>query len=264
MKVKLLYKTPNMLNPTYTFEVNGITTKTLMALSRHQGIQLTVQSSRYTMKKSIKNSDNDLNLITLSKVDEVRDLQIKQINEICDLVASNPELPQDDLNLLLPQGYKYNLVMTANSEKLEHFYNLRNNKTHAHWDIQDLAEKLNDEIYINVNNNDFKEFTPLSVVARAIRKCYSTEDKSDNGGEKDLSLIKRVAITSKHSSVLRHCIIPIPYKDMILTKDKYYYYTEDFDGNEYLVYNLQELVESDNCIMIETLIPKGYHYLLNK
>lgn len=261
MKVDLLYKTPNLINPTYTFEVSDITTKTLMALSRHQTIQLTVQSSRYTMKKSIKNSDNNEDLITPSKDIDVYEFQVKQINDICEFVKAHPNVNQDDLNLLLPQGYRYSLVMTLNHNALVHFYEMRNNETHAHWDIQDLAEKV---WYTKDHKYFEKESTPLSVVARAIRKCYSTEDKSDNGGEKDLALIKRVAITSKHSSVLRHCTIPILFKDSVVTKSNYSYYTEDLNGNEYVVYNMQEFVESDYFIMVKGLIPEEYHYLLHK
>lgn len=198
MKVDLLYKTPNLINPTYTFEVSDITTKTLMALSRHQTIQLTVQSSRYTMKKSIKNSDNNEDLITLSKDIDVYEFQVKQINDICEFVKAHPNVNQDDLNLLLPQGYRYSLVMSLNHNALVHFYEMRNNETHAHWDIQDLAEQV---WYAKSYEVFEKESTPLSVVARAIRKCYSTEDKSDNGGEKDLALIRRVGVQSKHYSV---------------------------------------------------------------
>lgn len=259
MKVKLLYKTPKLTIPTYTFEVTGISTKTLMALSRHQSIQLTVQSSRYTMLKSFKNEVSNENLLTLSKNKSIRDLQVKQINEVRELVKDNPKLKQDELNLLLPQGYKYNLVMTADEQALKHFYSLRNDKSHAHWDIKDLAEKVNYEIKLNKNNENFEKTTPLVVVAKAIRKCYSTENNSDNGGKKDLSLIKRVAITSKHSSVLRHCVIPIKLRKNIGVR--YGYIT---NNNEYIVVNLQELIElyKKNPKEIKPCIPKEYTYLL--
>lgn len=259
MKVDLLYKTPKLTIPTYTFEVTGISTKTLMALSRHQSIQLTVQSSRYTMLKSFKKTIRNEDLLTLSKVKVIRDLQIKQINEIQKLVKNNPDLKQDELNLLLPQGYKYNLVMTADAKALKHFYSLRNDKSHAHWDIKDLAEKLNYEMELNKDNENFEKTTPLSVVAKAIRKCYSTEHNSDNGGEKDLSLIKRVAVTSKHSSVLRHCVIPIKLKKFIGVR--YGYVT---NNGEYVVVNLQELIElyRKNPELVKPFIPKEYTYLL--
>lgn len=49
-----------------------------------------------------------------------------------------------------------------------------------------------------------KHCTPLEVCSMAIRTCWQSFDKSDNGGEKDLSLIDRVGNKNKHSSTLEH------------------------------------------------------------
>ena len=49
-----------------------------------------------------------------------------------------------------------------------------------------------------------KHFTPLDVCYSAIRTCWQSFDKSDNGGEKDLALIDRVGNKNKHSSTLEH------------------------------------------------------------
>lgn len=49
-----------------------------------------------------------------------------------------------------------------------------------------------------------KHYTPLEVCSMAIRTCWQSFDKSDNGGEKDLSLIDRVGNKNKHSSTLEH------------------------------------------------------------
>ncbi len=46
--------------------------------------------------------------------------------------------------------------------------------------------------------------TPLWVCSNAIRTCWQSFDKSDNGGEKDLALIDRVGNQFKHSSTLEH------------------------------------------------------------
>ena len=46
--------------------------------------------------------------------------------------------------------------------------------------------------------------TPLSVCAHAIRTCWQSFDKSDDGGEKDKELIDRVGNKFKHSSTLEH------------------------------------------------------------
>ncbi|MBQ6223676.1 MAG: FAD-dependent thymidylate synthase, partial [Campylobacter sp.] len=47
-------------------------------------------------------------------------------------------------------------------------------------------------------------FTPLWVCSNAIRTCWQSFDKSDNGGEKDIELIDRVGNKFKHASTLEH------------------------------------------------------------
>lgn len=47
-------------------------------------------------------------------------------------------------------------------------------------------------------------FTPLHVCARAIRTCWDSHAKSDNGGEVDKDLIYRVGNKNKHKSTLEH------------------------------------------------------------
>jgi len=48
--------------------------------------------------------------------------------------------------------------------------------------------------------------TPLDVCAHAIRTCWQSFDKSDDGGEKDKALIDRVGNKYKHSSTLEHLV----------------------------------------------------------
>ena len=47
-------------------------------------------------------------------------------------------------------------------------------------------------------------YTPLIICSNAIRTCWQSFDKSDNGGEKDLELIDRVGNKFKHASTLEH------------------------------------------------------------
>jgi len=51
-----------------------------------------------------------------------------------------------------------------------------------------------------------KHFTPLDVCAHAIRTCWQSFDKSDDGGEKDRALIDRVGNKYKHASTLEHLV----------------------------------------------------------
>jgi len=56
--------------------------------------------------------------------------------------------------------------------------------------------------------------TPLAVCALAIRKCWGSEDKSDNGGPKDLLLIDKVGNKNKHSSTLEHLVYTFEITDI--------------------------------------------------
>lgn len=49
-------------------------------------------------------------------------------------------------------------------------------------------------------------YTPLEVINTAIRTCWDSHDKSDNLGEKDLDLMKRVILQNKHESCGEHCV----------------------------------------------------------
>jgi len=48
--------------------------------------------------------------------------------------------------------------------------------------------------------------TPLDICAHAIRTCWQSFDKSDEGGEKDKALIDRVGNKFKHASTLEHLV----------------------------------------------------------
>jgi len=49
-------------------------------------------------------------------------------------------------------------------------------------------------------------YTPLEVCAHAIRTCWQSFDKSDEGGEKDRALIDRVGNKYKHASTMEHLL----------------------------------------------------------
>ena len=49
-------------------------------------------------------------------------------------------------------------------------------------------------------------YTPLLICADAIRTCWQSFDKSDEGGEKDRELIDRVGNKFKHASTLEHLV----------------------------------------------------------
>jgi thymidylate synthase (FAD) len=53
-------------------------------------------------------------------------------------------------------------------------------------------------------NVELLQHSSLAICATAIRTCWQSFDKSDNGGEKDKDLINRVGNKFKHASTLEH------------------------------------------------------------
>lgn len=47
-------------------------------------------------------------------------------------------------------------------------------------------------------------YTPLNICSNAIRTCWQSFDKGDNGGEIDCALIERIGNKYKHKSTLEH------------------------------------------------------------
>lgn len=54
----------------------------------------------------------------------------------------------------------------------------------------------------------------LYTTAFAIRTCWNSFDKSDNGGDKDKALIERVGNKNKHKSILEHLHYTFYIKDI--------------------------------------------------
>ena len=53
----------------------------------------------------------------------------------------------------------------------------------------------------------------MSIIREATRTCYDSMSKSDNLGEKDLALLKKI-IDSKHESVLEHMVFTFKITDI--------------------------------------------------
>ena len=47
-------------------------------------------------------------------------------------------------------------------------------------------------------------YTPLNICSHAIRTCWQSFEKGDNGGEKDVELIERIGNKFKHASTPEH------------------------------------------------------------
>jgi len=119
----------------YTFNISGVSTKTLLAFTRHKtGVDFSVQSTRFTTKKRKDKLD-----FTQTGNDEINSM----LDDIMDIVqkAINKGYSNDDIAMLLPQAYQYTFVVTMNAQAVQHFLKLRTSKT-AHYDIRELAYEI--------------------------------------------------------------------------------------------------------------------------
>ena len=120
----------------YTFDVE-MNTKTLMSFSRHRiGISLTITSSRYTPTKN----RNSLRTQGTPNTE-------KYLSRIMDIVqeAIDEGLEDDEISLLLPQGFIYRGQIKLNARSLRHFFTIRMTKG-AHVHSRDLAYRLFDNL----------------------------------------------------------------------------------------------------------------------
>jgi flavin-dependent thymidylate synthase len=116
-------------------------TSVLLELSRHQvGVNLAVKSSRYCTRQN----PDDLE-VELSKSDIVNEMLLRHIDEIITLIKQNPTIGNDDVKLLLPQGFIYKGQMQFNVQSLQHFLTLRLDKS-AHFHIREVAQACLDAI----------------------------------------------------------------------------------------------------------------------
>ena len=115
--------------------------------------------------------------------------------------------------------------------------------------------------------------TPLTVCSNAIRTCWQSFDKSDNGGEKDRDLIDRVGNKFKHASTLEHlaynfyikgisraCLQELARHRMTSLSVKSTRYTlkelkdsGDIDYSKFLVFTENEVVDNASKMALDNL-----------
>jgi len=116
-------------------------TSVLLELSRHQvGVDLAVKSGRYCTKQNPDEIE-----VELSRSEVVNEMMLRHVREIVQLIKDNPKLSNDDIKLLLPQGFIYKGQIQFNIQSLQHFLKLRMDKS-AHFHIIEFSKALFDEV----------------------------------------------------------------------------------------------------------------------
>ena len=122
---------------TLTYEVKNISRALLQELARHRHISLSVESTRYTLRRKLKEE-------TLL-IDELPDGYKDFAMELAAFAEQNPDMPNDELKYFLPEFWPTNLILTVNIRELRHILKLRS-APQALKEFRELAHALFDAI----------------------------------------------------------------------------------------------------------------------
>ncbi len=126
----------------YTFDVQGPSRKILQMVARHRvGSSLSVESTRYTLRRLLGGQVDVSMHLTPSGDSEVDELNRRHLEGVVELMARRPELKNDVLSYLLPEAYRTSFIWTLNVRSLSHFLALRLSSK-AHPEIQALARAV--------------------------------------------------------------------------------------------------------------------------
>ena len=134
---------------TYNFDIDGISRALLQELARHRMANLSVKSSRYTLKELRDEEsffpDEDENLwradeyVVLTSDSDTNTAIIHGLEALRKLVRSGTS--NDLAKYAMPEAYRTSLIWTVNARALTGFLALRTNKS-ALWEIRELAYEL--------------------------------------------------------------------------------------------------------------------------
>lgn len=132
----------------YNFYIKGISRALLQELARHRMANLSVKSTRYTLKELKNESEFALNdwenasrYLVLSGNENVDNASIKALNNLREILNQNVSL--DIAKYCLPESYKTELSWSINARSLQNFITLRSSKS-ALWEIRNLAMAIFD------------------------------------------------------------------------------------------------------------------------
>ena len=125
---------------TYNFDVDGISRACLQELARHRMANLSVKSSRYTLKELRDAQDSELwDFFVLTGEPDIDMAIFRAMKEVVTLLIAGKS--NDVAKFALPEAYKTSLVWTINARSLQNFLSLRTDKS-ALWEIRLLARAI--------------------------------------------------------------------------------------------------------------------------
>ncbi len=115
-----------------TYSIKGISRALLQEVARHRHISLSVESTRHTLRKQLKD---------IKFFDELPSEYLNLARSFALFAATSPDLSNDELKYYLPEFWPTNLVLTSNVRELRHILNLRTAPA-ALKEFRDLARAM--------------------------------------------------------------------------------------------------------------------------
>ena len=123
-----------------TFRIDGISRAVLQELARHRHASLSVQSSRYTLKKLLNKSVPIDDMFVHTGEYAVDNASKRALMAICEMIEED-NIPNDKLKYAMPESFKTSLILTINMRSLRNLLELRMAKT-ALWEFRELAQAI--------------------------------------------------------------------------------------------------------------------------
>lgn len=110
----------------FTFEITGLSRAALQEIARHRISSLSVQSTRYTLKKSLATNVDEL--VFKTGDEDVDQIVHETMEKIASLYKRRPDIPNDVIKYAIPEALNTTLIWTINARSLRNFFKLRTSK----------------------------------------------------------------------------------------------------------------------------------------
>ena len=129
----------------FTYSIKELSRACLQELARHRHITLSVESTRYTLRKNL-NDDDFVNTALFNNNYLAKDC----LNLLLGIISKEPDISNDVLKYYIPEFWPTNLIMSSNVRELRYIIDLRS-ESNVLQEFQDLAHAL-----FEVVPNEFK------------------------------------------------------------------------------------------------------------